>query len=418
MDTNLTIIERLTRARIQIQSKNSFFAYLSLYLKFKKEDNLPDWAGAGVDEKGNFHYKEEFFKNATDMEIEGIIIHEILHLSLLHLLRRKQRNPVGWNISADIVVNQIIKDNNFKLPDGVIMPDYNNEVNVFGIKIKDCNKKTAEKIYNELKGKAQKMGGKEKNKGRFDVHLEGMSGKDDKNKKGGKKGKGGIPLSESEKRELEKIWNDRTQEALTLSKMRGDTPRGIGRLVKDLHQEKINWRVLLNQYIMQQIPYNYSYNFPHKKSIAVGRYLPHLLKEKVDITIMVDLSGSIGQREYTDFMSEIIGIARAFQERIEMKVYSHDTECYDNGLISNGNIEKLKNMELKGGGGTSFEIPLKHFKEKNIKPKCLIWLTDGYGDTFAKPDFPILWVLTKGGSDDLIKDSGKVIKLEDEQKLR
>ena len=32
---------------------------------------------------------------------------------------------------------------------------------------------------------------------------------------------------------------------------------------------------------------------------------------------------------------------------------------------------------------------------------------------FKKPNFPILWVLSKGGSDDLLKGNGQIIKLDD-----
>ena len=74
----------ITRAKIQIQNKNSFFAYLSLFLKFKESKNLPDEAGMGVDSKGNCLYKKEFVESITQgnntKELEGVIIHEILHL--------------------------------------------------------------------------------------------------------------------------------------------------------------------------------------------------------------------------------------------------------------------------------------------------------------------------------------------------
>ena len=50
----MEIKDRLIRARVQIQRKNSFFAYLSLYLKFKESKDLPDYAGAGVNAKGDF----------------------------------------------------------------------------------------------------------------------------------------------------------------------------------------------------------------------------------------------------------------------------------------------------------------------------------------------------------------------------
>lgn len=397
--------EMLTRARIQIQNKNSFFAYLSLYLKFKESKDLPDYAGAGVNIKGDFFYKKEFIEGMSNKEVEGVVVHEILHLSLLHLIRQGSRDGQLFNVSADIVVNQLIKDNNFSLPKGCIMSDHNNTVDIGGVTIEDCNKKTAEEIYSELEKKAKKVNqslGKDGSGDgmRFDEHIKGKS-KDDKG------------LTEVEVKEFEKMWGDRTQEALTVSKMKGDTPVGMERLVGELHKEKINWKALLNQYITQQIPYNHSYANCSKKSISAGFYMPCMTKEKVEVSIMIDLSGSIGKEEITDFLSEICGIARAYQERIEMRIFSHDTECYDNGLVRNGNIEEIMKMEIKGGGGTSFSQPIEYLKENNVNPKCLIWLTDGYGDEFDKPNFPILWVLSKGGSDGLLKDSGMVINLEE-----
>ncbi len=403
----------LKRARIQIQSKNSFFAYLSLYLKFREGKNLPESFLAGVDIKGNFYYKPEEIEKLNNSEVEGLVVHEILHLSLLHFLRTGNRDPHIFNLANDIVVNQLLKDNGFSLPSGGIISDGNNEVNVGGIIIKDCNKKTSEQVYSELEKQAKKVKvilGKDGsgNGLRFDEHIEGDGEAKGKNGKG--KGK---PLSPSELKEIEKEWADRTQEALTVSKMRGDIPKGMERLVGELHKEKINWKALLNQYITQQIPYNHSYAKCHKKSICTGFYMPDMTKEKIDISIMIDLSGSIGKEEMTDFLSEICGIARAYQEKITMRIFSHDTECYDNGMVMNGNIEKIKTMEIKGGGGTSFSRPIEFLEEENVNPKCLIWLTDGYGDKIEKPNFPILWVLSDGGSDELLKDSGMVIKLED-----
>jgi predicted metal-dependent peptidase len=393
--------ELLNRARIQIQFKNSFFAYLSLYLKFKESEDLPDYAGAGINAKGDFYYKKEYIKSLNDNVIKSLVVHEILHLSLLHLLRTGNRDPFIFNLSCDVVVNQLLKDNDFQLGEGWIVSDENNCIEICGVKIKDCNKKTAEQIYDELKKYSKEIKsqlGEDGNGMRFDEHILC----DDK----------GRSLSNKELKEIEKQWADRTQQALTMSEMRGDIPQGIERLIGELHKEKINWKALLNRYITQQISFDYSYHKFHKKSISSGVYMPGIIKDRIQISVMIDLSGSIGEGELTDFLSEICGITRAYQDRIEMRVYSHDTECYDNGLIVNGNIEKIKKMELKGGGGTSFSQPLEYLKENNINPKCLIWFSDGYGTDFKKPNFPILWILSKDGSDGLLKNKGQIIKLD------
>lgn len=156
---------------------------------------------------------------------------------------------------------------------------------------------------------------------------------------------------------------------------------------------------------------------PHKRSICVGEYMPYQTKEMIELAVCVDLSGSIGADEYTDFLSEIIGIARAFQERITIHFYSHDTDGYYCGLVRNGNIEQIKKIQLKGGGGTDFDKPSKFIKEKTPKIKSVIWLTDGYGTELSeKMPYDILWVLDKNGSDEIIKKYGKVIKLDKSKK--
>lgn len=286
--------EKLNRARIQIQSKNSFFAYLSLYLKFRESKDLPDYAGAGINAKGDFYYKKEYIESLNDNVIKSLVVHEILHLSLLHLLRTGNRDPFIFNLSADVVVNQLLKDNNFKLGEGWIVSDDNNCIEICGVEIKDCNKKTAEQIYDELDKYSKEIKsqlGEDGNGMRFDEHIIG----DDK----------GKPLSNRELKELKKQWADRTQQALTMSEMRGDIPQGIERLIGELHKEKINWKALLNRYITQQIPFDYSYARFHKKSISSGVYMPGIIKDRIQISVMIDLSGSIGKGELTDFLSEI-----------------------------------------------------------------------------------------------------------------
>lgn len=415
--------EKLIKARVQLQRSNPFWAYLSLFLKFHevKIKDMPKWKegglGAGVDSNGNFYYTSDFIDGLEDREVEGVIAHEICHIFLLHILRTGDRIPEICNICQDIVVNQLLKDNNFNLPKGVLWTDNENKIKIFNQTIKDCNKKTAEEIYDELKirkvtikvaglgnGKGKK--GKEEegfgegNTGRFDEHIK-------------TKGKDGKELSDKERKEIEKEWIGRVQEAVVIAKMKGDVPVGMERLVNKLHEEKIGWKQLLNRFITNEIPYTQDWCRPSKKSMATGNYFPDFVKEKIDISIMLDLSGSIGDVELSDFMSEVIGIARAYQERISIRVFSFDTECYDCGIVENGNIEQLKKLQIKGGGGTSFSIPLKYLKDNRITPKCLIIFTDGYGDTIKeKPDFPILWVLSKGGSDELLKDIGEIIKLD------
>ena len=252
----------------------------------------------------------------------------------------------------------------------------------------------------------------------MDEHI--VSGEGRKDGKGKKKGIQGRELTQSEKREIERKWEDKMIEAHTIAKMRGKVPAGIERLIGGLHEEKIDWRSLLQRYIMNSIPYNHSYHHPHKKSISIGTYLPDIVKEKIDIGICVDVSGSIGEGELKDFLSEIIGLAKAFQEKISMTIYFHETEINDEYEIENGNIEKIMDMKIHGGGGTSHIQPFEHIRENLKESKCVIFLTDGYSDlneiNFEEYPFDKLFVISEGGDDIQLKGKPcEIIHLKDEK---
>jgi len=406
---DLTTEEKIQRAKIQIQKRNSFFAYLSLFMKFQESKDLPDYAGMGVDVKGNCYYKKEFVDKLTDEELQAVVTHEILHLSLLHLLRRGDRNPEVWNLVTDTCVNYVLKANGFRLPDGCIIPNHKDEVTFFGQTLTNCDTKTAEELYDDLKIPEQKKlkiyieeikdGSGEDGHKSFDIHIEGEE-----------------KLTAKEKKAIKDDWLGKIQEAITISKIKGDIPRGMERLIEGLHKEQIDWKSLLYNYISQQIPYNHSYNYPHKKSISCGCYMPNVLKEKIDVVIGIDVSGSVGQKELSDFLSEIIGIARAFQDRIDMRLITHETEVTNDYMVRNGNIEKIKKMKIEGGGGTSHIEPFDYVKDKARDTKCVIWLTDGYSDLnqidFNKYSFDNLFVINKDGTDEQIKDKKcRIIKL-------
>ncbi len=157
---------------------------------------------------------------------------------------------------------------------------------------------------------------------------------------------------------------------------------------------------------------------PHKKSVSVGEYMPDVLKEKIDVAVCIDVSGSVGQKELNDFLSEIIGMARAFQERINMRLLTHEIEINNDWIIENGNIEKIKALKIEGGGGTSHIQPFNFIRENVRDCKAVIFLTDGYSDLneieFNEYPFEKIFVINKGGSDNQLKDKGcKVINLKE-----
>lgn len=422
---------KISRSRIYLQRQNPFFAYLSLQLK-PIEAKVPTMA---VDIDGNLYYNPDFVNKLNDDEMCGVLIHEIMHEVLLHLTRGEKFNRQIGNISADICCNEILKDNNFTLPDGCIWSNSEREVTILGHIIKKANERTFEDIYWELFKSVKKQIDKAVKNGKVKVVQEGEEGGEgidisdfgdyeiDGSSNDGKgkiksidghiRGKKGKELSEEEKRTKEKEWLGKVMEAHTIAKMRGEVPEGIERLVGQLHQSKVNWKNLLLRYVQSYIPSNYNYAKPNKKSISSGFYMPDIERECIDIVIATDTSGSIGQDELVDFVSEIIGLGRAYRGKIKMTLLSCDAEVNEVYKVENGDVERIKkNVKMKGGGGTAFLPVIEWVKKNKRDAKLLLYLTDGYGEKIEKPKgFDIIWVLSKNGSDELLKDSGRVIKL-------
>ena len=390
--------DKLIRARIRLQEKNPFFAYLSLYLTFNKESEdkpLHENAGMGVNSKGQITYRESFVEKISDEELMGVLAHEILHLALLHLLRLKARNMEGWNIACDVCVNSLLKKNGFVLPSGIVVDSYDN-LKLGEITIEKISEKTAEIVYDEIPkeliDKLRKDGNG--NGCGFDEHTHGEG------------------LSQEEQLKQENTWFKRCEEAYCSAKSKGNLPKGIERYIDELKRSKINWKALLLRTLNSSMPNDFTWAKPHKKSIACNTYLPNILREKVEVVIAIDTSGSIGKKELTDFISEIVGLARAYHN-IDMKIITHDCEVYDTLEVRNGSIAKIKQIQIKGGGGTSHKVVFDYVKEKLRNTRMLICLTDGESDidelNFRDYSFSKVFVLTDGGDDKQIKNTNSVL---------
>jgi len=399
IDQKLSAEDMIVKARVQLGRSQPFFGYLvmSLNLIEKPEKEVPTM---GVDCNGNLYYNPEFVKQLTPAELEGVLCHEVMHCALQHLVRTEERNHQLANISQDIVINDTILDSNLTLPSSVFYPR-NHELEVFGHKLLDIHKKCNEEIYDELYQAIKKQislgnfkvgsGGMDigdfiDNSGegdkQFDNHIKGKE-KAQKNDKGG--GKDGE-LTEQD-------WQDRFTEAATYAKMQGHLPAGIERKLGKILGSEIDWRGMLYRFITNSIPYDFTWSRPNKKSRALGTYFPDVLKEKLELVVDCDTSGSIGEEELRTFMSEIVGIVKQFHN-VELVVLFSDTKVYGPHKFMNPNPDEIIDLKPQGGGGTDHKMLYDWLDEHQPKTRLLINFTDGY-TSFPEHDhgYHTIWVL-------------------------
>jgi len=404
--------DELIKARVVLQKENPFFSYLTMGLNLIEDKEIDT---AGVDMRGNLYYNPKFIDKLNHQQVKTLLSHEVLHIALQHLVRVGERNKEGWNIATDLVINNTLTLNGFEFGsvlDKGLVPKNNNFSFGKNIVIKDIDKKIAEEIYNELKGKVIKEMERLGIKG-FDVHIFIDDGKGTGEGKDKKEGKGrGISIGKEELEQIQKEWKNRLAEASAYAKLQGKIPAGMDRYIDALLNSKLNWRELLYKYITQEIPIDYTYNSPSKRSQAVGIYMPKVKKELVDITIAIDTSGSIGKGELTEFLSEIVGITKYF-ESLRLNVMFWDTEIKNHYVVSNGNIDDILNFKITGGGGTDFSSVYNYIRENVSNARLLIFFTDGYASFPKFEEIKTIWALCKNSCDIKEIPFGEVIKIGD-----
>jgi predicted metal-dependent peptidase len=384
MSSNLSAKDRIVKVRINFLREHPFFANVALYLDLVEDKHFPTM---GVNAEGELRFNPDFVNKYDFRDLKMIIAHETLHLALLHLVRVGNRDKMVWNFATDIAINNLLEEQGFHVP------------NEF-LKEYKYKRMSAEEIYDILIQKAKKIqipSGAMDGKGfgmsgsRFDVHNypKMQNGNGDKKDKA-HEDPNGKPMTSNELNRLKDEWKRRIVEAETIARQMGKMPSELERLFGKIIDSKINWKALLYRYITQEIPCDSTYARPSRRSESVGFYMPYTVKENIDITVAIDSSGSITEDDMTDFMSEVIAIAKSFAS-IKMTVIVCDAEIHSTHEVSNG--FSASDIKLSGGCGTNFKPVFSWIMENKPSTKLLIYLTDGYGDFPSSETVKTLWVM-------------------------
>ena len=115
-----------------------------------------------------------------------------------------------------------------------------------------------------------------------------------------------------------------------------------------------------------------------RKSYFGDVVLPGMTPENtIDISLALDMSGSISSSMIKEMLSEVKGIMEQFQD-FKIKLWCFDTSVYAYKEFSQDNISEFLEYEPQGGGGTDFDVNWKFMKDNDIQPEKFIMFTDGY----------------------------------------
>ena len=434
----VSVERRMKAARTKLLVNDPFFGSLILGMPLIWTEVLPTMATDGKHLFANPTFVEEL---ASTTALCGILVHEGGHKAFFHHLRRGNRNPEGYNIAGDVVINWIIENQSkWALPESALRYDTLHEQ---GYTLsKPDGKYSTEQLYAELKNQNPEDDQGEDDQGdqpgddqqdsqpgedqpSNDQSGDDQPGQSEGEGEGESEGQGqgdpfadptgtgividaenddGEELSEVEQAEMEQsVLRDLQQAAATAQKA-GKLPGWAKAYVEDLRDAKIDWAEELASFCEQcGADSKYDWNLLDKKmQRSQGLLAPRRVKSGIGtMVITFDTSGSVfyqtladGRKAYEALMSEVISIAEDVQPSEVIIIY-----C-DSAISRVDTFEDASEIDADalvkcGGGGTRFDPPFDYIEENDIEPDCFIYLSDLEARfPSTEPDYPVLWVST------------------------
>ena len=332
-------------------------------------------------------YGVDFVNQLSTGKIASVLIHECLHYLQMVFLRKGMRDMERWNVSADGPINWKIDhdygDNGTtKWTKAIQLPVWEsaNGEECKPVRLPDTithEQRYSEWIYDNM----------DKDSGLQEMFS-----------------KMGTEYIVIDDHSLWGDFNNIPEEILKssiISSIRGasnaagSTPSGIQEILDSLLDSKVEWRQVLKDFVgqNQKIGKKVSWKRPNRR---FPKTQPgHLALRSGTIVFIIDTSGSMSKEELSQAMAEIDSIASTY----EVWVVDCDADVQQEYKYRRG-LE----LTVKGRGGTDMNPALKH-ADVVRHADMIICFTDGH--LFAAPvetSAKQLWVITKLGSTDSVKD--------------
>lgn len=398
---NLTdpVVKAITTARVNLLFNAPFFGNIATRLELV---DASKWCKSFATDAKHFFYNREFIKALTPNELVFIFGHVVMHCAFEHIGRGRGKDKEIWDIATDYVVNYtLVKAKLGDMPKGGLFSD------------KYTDEMSAEEVYRLLAEEKQKNPNAFKGMKSMDQHLafDGTDTDEDGNPipvEGGGKDPNGNPDAGSQtgvdyskgaptysEDQLTSLRNDMRVAIISSSQVNtGNTPAAIQRMINEFTTPTIDWRELLSNSIQSCIRDDFTFNKPSRRSWSAGgatiasvimpgsKYM-----ETIDICISLDTSGSIGDRKFARFLSEVRGIIEQYTD-YRLHVWCIDAAIYNPQIFTPNNIDELDSYKLFGGGGNDFPLNWSYMRENEIEPELLVVFSDGYPcGSWGDPDY-------------------------------
>ena len=355
--------------RMRLLRVHPFYGDVLLKLPIVMDESIPT---ACTDGK-NIRYNPSFFASKTKEEYCYILMHEVMHVLMMHCFRRENRKPDLWNVACDFVVNDMVNMLAMNLTKNGIVLKTPNDALVFPDYL--VAKESAETMYEKLLDMNSKI---DRNTCHF-VYGSGKWAKEYRFER--------IPsdvivhksgISEADKKVIEETVKGLIRSAVSNCKDQGlgtmDIPKVFLRLTES---KKLNWKLLLRDFLEEGASDESSYFTPERKYLHMDLIIPgpeERREELGEVWAFIDDSGSISKNELDQFLTQLYRIMKDVGGRMNVAFWNTKVDAVYSNITDQ---KKLMEVVPKGSGGTNASCVYEYMKNNHIRPEVLILLTDG-----------------------------------------
>jgi predicted metal-dependent peptidase len=412
MNSDPTGLEtKLAAARTRLILDKPFLGALVMHLPLEAAD--PKWCETTATDARHFYYNPDYISRLTLDQTQFVLAHEAMHCALSHFARRHHRQKHRWDVACDYAVNMILDEERMRGPENALMNAAYRGLTaeeIYPLLHEDPPEKTQDMhlFDNESaegggEGEPQEQ---DEGQGRGDDRPQdrgegGGAEPDRQQAKGGQPRDGGLrdspppPLTDPDR--LDEQWKSRLAAAAQAARQAGKLSQSLMRFVDGLLAPQLPWRALLARYMMNAARDDYSFQRTSRREETGngGALMPRLYSQGVKVVVALDTSGSIGDEELKEFLSEVDALKG--QVRAEVFLHACDDKLCEGGPWHFAPWEPMDLPEgLSGKGGTDFRPVFQWLARDRLDPDILIYFTDAEGRFPDRPPpYPVAW-LVKG----------------------
>ena len=402
----LTDEERLKKSHIILMRHQETALYGSVMMMGESavEDGIPTAYTDGENKK----YGREFMSKLDDAEARALIMHENLHVALMHIPRHKdlmREDGLLANVAMDIVVNNIIDNLNdktlCKLPQSAILDHAFDGWSV-------------REIYNELKKQnpqRQKQQGQGQGNGSGEGETININGKQVTVQGGDEHDGTGVSVTPEQAKEFEeKVGRALREGGILAGRLGAKVPREVSASL----DKPIDWKEAMREFVSTAVrgKDELTWRRFNRNLLANDILAPSVESETMtEAIVAIDTSGSINQEMIGKFAYQLQLICDSVNPET-VRILWWDTEVHGEQVFGGDSPNVKDILKPLGGGGTLVSCVSEYIASKNYKPDCVVVFTDGYVEDKVKWDIGVetLWLVTDNRS--FKPPKGKLVKID------